>query len=152
MLKSRVENVHKLCEQIENFSRVIIYWKVPNGNSRKKVIVRKNKYEDPNRRLDITEKDKEAQRLSKWNYLKKKRVKKMNQSSRGQWSSIYQSNAINNYTYLILINMAPKLQNTIFFQVYMEESPRQIIWWTTNQVSTNCKWLKLYRICLWSQQ
>lgn len=63
----------------------------------------------------------------------------MNQSSRGQWSSMNQSNAINNYTYLILINMAPKLQNTIFFQVYMEESPRQIIWWATNQVSTNCK-------------
>lgn len=76
MLKSRVENVHKLCEQIENFSRVIIYWKVPNGNSRKKVIVRKNKYEDPNRRLDITEKDKEAQRLSKWNYLEKKKSEK----------------------------------------------------------------------------
>ena len=42
ILKSIVENVDKMCEQIENFSRVINYKEVPNGNGKNKVFVRKN--------------------------------------------------------------------------------------------------------------
>lgn len=37
-----MENVDKMCEQIENFSRVINYKEVPNGNGKNKVFVRKN--------------------------------------------------------------------------------------------------------------
>lgn len=42
MLKSIMENVDKMCEQIENFNRVINYKKVPNRNGRNKLCARKN--------------------------------------------------------------------------------------------------------------